>query len=60
MWSEIVALCMDYSGNELAVGLFFVSFVYLMIAEKEKSKRIIFFSFDLLFVVQKWCCRIPN
>lgn len=41
MWSEIVALCMDYSGNGLAVGLFFVSFVYLMIAEKEKSKRII-------------------
>lgn len=41
MWSEILGLCMDYSGNGLAVGLFFLSFVYLMLAEKEKWKRMI-------------------
>lgn len=41
MWSEIIVLFKNYIGNGLAAGLFLVSFLYLLIVEKDRTKRII-------------------
>ena len=41
MWSEIAAMFKNYIGNGFAVGLFVVSFVYLLFVEKDRTKRMI-------------------
>lgn len=41
MWDEILVLFKNYIGNGWAAGLFLVSFVYLLIVEKDRTKRII-------------------
>lgn len=41
MWSEIIVLFKNYIGNGWAAGLFLLSFLYLMMVEKDRVKRII-------------------
>ena len=41
MWSEIILLFKNYIGNGLAVLLFAAAFLYLLLTEKDRTKRII-------------------
>ena len=40
MWSEIILLFKNYIGNGWAAGLFAAAFMYLLLNEKNGTKRI--------------------
>lgn len=55
MWSEIISLFKNYIGNGLAAGLFAVAFIYLLFAEKDRTKRIILLYTSLVMAVLFFC-----
>lgn len=55
MWSEIIVLFQNYIGNGLAAGLFLVSFIYLMIVEKDRIKRISLLYVSIMTVALFFC-----
>lgn len=55
MWSEIIFLFRNYIGNGLAAGLFALSFLYLSVVEKEKTKRIILLYTSFVILALFFC-----
>lgn len=55
MWTEIALVCKEYAGDGLAVGLFIVSFFYLLFAEKEKYKKIVLIIVSAVILILFLC-----
>ena len=55
MWSEIILLFKNYIGNGWAAGLFAAAFLYLLLTEKDGTKRIILLYTSAVTAVLFFC-----
>lgn len=55
MWSEIVLMFQNYIGDGFAAGLFLTAFLYLLFAEKDRTKRIILLYTSLVVAALFFC-----
>lgn len=55
MWNEIILLFKNYIGNGLAVLLFAASFLYLLLTEKDRTKRIVLLYVSAVTTVLFFC-----
>ncbi len=55
MWDKILETFYNYSGDGLAIALFVVAFLYLLLTEKDRTKRIVLLYISFATIVLFFC-----